>query len=162
MMKAAQQGGGGGGGQHGSLLAGGTALPGGPSPQPGQPGSLMQGGAYRTTVKKAIISIVWWISDLRNVEKRLIIIYTCVCVYIYLEDQSRGSKSQHDFCMPLTRSKILFSRIGSLGSMLDRIVGLNETTFARFKRINQVRGKKKREEKGRKKFRAAVIFAARM
>lgn len=44
MMKAAQQGGGGGGGQHGSLLAGGTALPGGPSPQPGQPGSLMQGG----------------------------------------------------------------------------------------------------------------------
>ncbi|OAD61144.1 Homeotic protein distal-less [Eufriesea mexicana] len=37
MMKAAQQGGGGGGGQHGSLLAG-------PSPQPGQPGSLMQGG----------------------------------------------------------------------------------------------------------------------
>ncbi|XP_031788529.1 homeotic protein distal-less isoform X2 [Nasonia vitripennis] len=44
MMKAAQQGGGGGGGQHGSLLAGGTALPGGPSPQPGQPGGLMQGG----------------------------------------------------------------------------------------------------------------------
>jgi len=44
MMKAAQQSGGGGGGQHGSLLAGGTALPGGPSPQPGQPGSLMQGG----------------------------------------------------------------------------------------------------------------------
>ncbi|KAF3422531.1 hypothetical protein E2986_13444 [Frieseomelitta varia] len=43
MMKAAQQGGAGGGGQHGSLLAGGTALPGGPSPQPGQPGSLMQG-----------------------------------------------------------------------------------------------------------------------
>ena len=43
-MKAAQQSGGGGGGQHGSLLAGGTALPGGPSPQPGQPGSLMQGG----------------------------------------------------------------------------------------------------------------------
>ncbi|XP_058794338.1 homeotic protein distal-less [Phymastichus coffea] len=41
MMKAAQQGG---GGQHGSLLAGGTALPGGPSPQPGQPGGLMQGG----------------------------------------------------------------------------------------------------------------------
>ena len=44
MMKAAQQGGGGGGGQHGNLLAGGTALPGGPSPQPGQPGGLMQGG----------------------------------------------------------------------------------------------------------------------
>ncbi|XP_014203326.1 homeotic protein distal-less isoform X3 [Copidosoma floridanum] len=42
MMKAAQQGGGG-GGQH-SLLAGGAALPGGPSPQPGQPGGLMQGG----------------------------------------------------------------------------------------------------------------------
>lgn len=41
MMKAAQQGG---GGQHGSLLAGGTALPGGPSPQPGQPAGLMQGG----------------------------------------------------------------------------------------------------------------------
>lgn len=162
-MKAAQQGGGGGGGQHGSLLAGGTALPGGPSPQPGQPGSLMQGGAYRTTVKKAIISIVWWISDLRNDREAFnYYLYVCVCVYIYLEDQSRGSKSQHDFCMPLTRSKILFSRIGSLGSMLDRIVGLNETTFARFKRINQVRGKKKREEKGRKKFRAAVIFAARM
>lgn len=46
MMKAAQQGGGGGGGQHSSLLAGGTALPGGPSPQPGQPGSLMQGGMF--------------------------------------------------------------------------------------------------------------------
>lgn len=45
-MKAAQQGGGGGGGQHSSLLAGGTALPGGPSPQPGQPGSLMQGGVF--------------------------------------------------------------------------------------------------------------------
>ncbi|CAD6201925.1 GSCOCG00002855001-RA-CDS, partial [Cotesia congregata] len=37
MMKAAQQGGGGGTGQHGNLLAGG------PSPQPGQPGGLMQG-----------------------------------------------------------------------------------------------------------------------
>ncbi|XP_057328039.1 homeotic protein distal-less isoform X5 [Microplitis mediator] len=37
MMKAAQQGGGG-PGQHGNLLAGG------PSPQPGQPGGLMQGG----------------------------------------------------------------------------------------------------------------------
>lgn len=46
MMKAAQQGGGGGGGQHGSLLTGGTALPGGPSPQPGQPGGLMQGGNH--------------------------------------------------------------------------------------------------------------------
>ena len=42
MMKAAQQGGGAGAGQHG-LLAGGTTLPGGPSPQPGQPGGLMQG-----------------------------------------------------------------------------------------------------------------------
>lgn len=44
MMKAAQQGGGNSSGQHGNLLAGGTALPGGPSPQPGQPGSIMQGG----------------------------------------------------------------------------------------------------------------------
>lgn len=43
MMKAAQQGGGL-GGQNSSLLAGGGALPGGPSPQPGQPGGLMQGG----------------------------------------------------------------------------------------------------------------------
>lgn len=47
MMKAAQQGGGGGaGGQHGNILAGGTTLPGGPSPQPGQPGGLMQGGNF--------------------------------------------------------------------------------------------------------------------
>lgn len=45
MMKAAQQGGTP-GGQHGSLLAGATALPGGPSPQPGQPGGLMQGGKW--------------------------------------------------------------------------------------------------------------------
>lgn len=88
MMKAAQQGGGGGGGQHGSLLAGGTALPGGPSPQPGQPGSLMQGGAYRITVKKAIISIVWWISDLRNDREAFnYYLYVCVCIYI-----SGGSK----------------------------------------------------------------------
>lgn len=63
MMKAAQQGGGGGGGQHGSLLAGGTALPGGPSPQPGQPGSLMQGGKspYGCVINK----IHRWI-DLRD------------------------------------------------------------------------------------------------
>lgn len=56
MMKAAQQGGGGGGGQHGSLLAGATALPGGPSPQPGQPGSLMQGGKSITLNQICILT----------------------------------------------------------------------------------------------------------
>lgn len=107
MMKAAQQGGGGGGGQHGSLLAGGTALPGGPSPQPGQPGSLMQGGAYRGCLGRGESSCLdrfEWIIH-ATFEKRLIIIR----VYIRVS----RIESDHDFYIPFNETENIRFSIGS-------------------------------------------------
>lgn len=141
-MKAAQQGGGGGGGQHGSLLAGGTALPGGPSPQPGQPGSLMQGGAYRTTYHGEESDYPDRLLDnLRNVENRLIIIYTCTYIWRIKAEDRIG----HRFCMcAFNEIEIFIQSYRFSDRCSDR---LNETTFARFKRINRVRGKRKEKKK---------------
>lgn len=79
MMKAAQQGG---GGQHGNLLAGGTALPGGPSPQPGQPGGLMQGGAYIFRLSRPLIfSYYDVVPSLRKESQKINIIPSRISVF---------------------------------------------------------------------------------
>ena len=72
MMKAAQQGGGPGGGQH-NLLAGGAALPGGPSPQPGQPGGLLQGGMNTLSNYFPSSSIQYTVHIIFIMHKRMLI-----------------------------------------------------------------------------------------
>lgn len=83
---------------------------------------------------------------------------------MYLEDRSRGSNRTR-FLYSFNETENIQFRYRFSDRYLDRIVRLNEANVLRVKRgrINQVGGGgRKRGRKRYKKFRAAVIFAARM
>lgn len=83
---------------------------------------------------------------------------------MYLEDRSRGSNRTR-FLYSFNETENIQFRYRFSDRYLDRIVRLNEANVLRVKRgrINQIGGGgRKRERKRYKKFRAAVIFAARM
>lgn len=81
------------------------------------------------------------LDNLRNVENRLIIIYTCTYIWGIKAEDRIG----HRFCMcAFNEIEIFIQSYRFSDRCSDR---LNETIFARFKRINRVRGKRKEKKK---------------